>query len=123
MAPEPTIDQSDLETMLDAEGGTEGQALATIVQWSATCPPWQRDALRRLCISEELTETDVEDLAKVCKGQTNAYNPLTLEHVRAPAAADQVVTLRGIEEVQNVNALAPRQRLAFGKKGLTVVYG
>jgi energy-coupling factor transporter ATP-binding protein EcfA2 len=46
-----------------------------------------------------------------------------LEHVRAPAAADQIVTLRGIEEIQNVNALAPGQRLAFGKKGLTVVYG
>jgi hypothetical protein len=69
MAPETKIDLSDLETMLGDEGGTEGQALATIVLWSETCSPWQRDALRRLCVSEGLTETDVEELTKICRAK------------------------------------------------------
>src|SRR5690348_3225915 len=122
MALEPIPDLKDLEAILAAIG-TEGQALTAIVHWSKTCPAWQRDALRRLCISEELVESDVDDLAKICVDPTSASSPLTEEHVRAPAAADQVITLRAIEEVQNVNALAAGQRLPFGKKGLTVVYG
>lgn len=122
MAPEPTPDFTDLEAILAAIG-TEGQALTAIVHWSETCPAWQRDALRRLCISEELAENDIDELAKICVGETTASSPLMEEHVRAPAAADQVITLRAIEEVQNVNALAAGQRLPFGKKGLTVVYG
>jgi energy-coupling factor transporter ATP-binding protein EcfA2 len=124
MASATDIDLSDLLPELEAEEtSTEAQALAAIVVWSADCPTWQRDALRRLCTSEELSAEDIEELVKLCKGDTKEFAPLTLEHVRAPGSADAVVTLRSIHDVQNVNALASGERLSFDKKGLTVVYG
>ena len=124
MAATTDIDLSDLLPELEAEEtSTEAQTLAAIVAWSVNCPSWQRDALRRLCTSEELSADDIKALLKLCKRETKEFAPLTLEHVRAPENGDAVVALRGIRAVQNVNALAEGERLSFDKKGLTVVYG
>lgn len=124
MASTTEIDLSGLFPELDIEQtGTEAEALAAIVAWSADCPAWQRDALRLLCTAEELSADDIEALYKLCKAETKKFTPLTLEHVRTPEASEAVVTLRGIHDVQNVNALAEGERLSFDKTGLTVVYG
>jgi energy-coupling factor transporter ATP-binding protein EcfA2 len=97
-------------------------ALADILQWSADLPAWQRDALRRLCSQATLEPADVTALVGVCKG-TDQAAPLDASHIRDPAAGHAVVSLGALHGLSNVNALAPGERLSFGRTGLTVIYG
>ena len=101
----------------------EAQAFADILAWSEDCPLWQRDALRRLCLKGELGAADFVLLEGICKGDATSDEPLRNEHIRDPQAAAATVTLRGISDVENVNALAEGQRLTFDKSGVTIIYG
>ena len=102
---------------------TEAEALADILAWSLGRPLWQRDALRRLAQTEELTDKDTSDLTAICKDQTLPAQPLTADHVRAPDAGMPAVRLRAMRDVLNVNALPEEQRLGFLTRGVTIVYG
>ena len=102
---------------------SEAAALAAIVKWSAECPSWQRDALRRLCSKDALDEADLADLLAICKGNTAAAVPLAAAHVRDPTAGSAVVTLQALYGIRNVNALADGERLSFEKSGVTIIYG
>jgi hypothetical protein len=46
-----------VEIRTEQETSSEAQALAHILAWSEEGPTWQRDALRRLCLKDELNET------------------------------------------------------------------
>jgi hypothetical protein len=106
------------------EGSTsESAAMAEIVAWSNTCPAWQRDALRRLCLQEKLTNEDLAELTLLCKDATAVCTPLAAEHVRDNSAALAAVTLKSLSSVQHVNALATGESLSFDKSGVTVLYG
>lgn len=100
----------------------EAAALADILKWSAELPPWQQDALRRLCGQTKLEVADITALVGVCKGNA-AGVPLDASHVRDPATSHTVVSLGALYGLSHVNALAPGERLSFGKSGLTVIYG
>ena len=100
----------------------EAAALADILKWSVDLPAWQRDALRRLCGQSKLEAADITALVAVCKG-TDKGRPLDAAHVRDPAASHAVVSLGALHGLLHVNALAPGERLTFGKTGLTVIYG
>jgi len=43
--------------------------LVEILHWSAQCPSWQRDALRRLCTGAELAAADEVELLAILKGK------------------------------------------------------
>jgi energy-coupling factor transporter ATP-binding protein EcfA2 len=105
-----------------AEPSNEAKALADIVAWSAACPEWQRDALRRLCTGA-IRSADIDELTQLCESPFSKGQPLTLEHVRDAESADALVTLTAIEKVRHVNALAEGERLSFFQKAVTVVYG
>lgn len=100
----------------------EAAALADILKWSADLPTWQRDAIRRLCSQPKLESADITALVSICKG-TDQGNPLNAGHIRDPAASHAVVSLVALHGLSHVNALAPGERLSFGKTGLTVIYG
>ncbi|MCL8484371.1 MULTISPECIES: AAA family ATPase [Bradyrhizobium] len=100
----------------------EAAALADILKWSADLPAWQRDALRRLCSQPKLESADITALVAVCKAIDQAA-PLDASHIRDPAGSHAVVSLGALHGLSNVNALAPGERLSFGKTGLTVIYG
>jgi energy-coupling factor transporter ATP-binding protein EcfA2 len=108
--------------MPPAAQNSEAAILASLVGWSADCPSWQRDALRRLCTDDTLSDTDIDALLSICKGEMAAA-PLSADHVRDPAAAGAVVTLRRLHDVQHVNALTSDAELSFDRAGLTVIYG
>ena len=101
---------------------SEATALANIVEWSKDCPAWQRDALRRLCLQDQLESSDIADLTALCKDGAKALS-LSAEHVKDDAAATVTVTLKAVHSVQNVNALAAGQSLSFDKIGVTLLYG
>jgi hypothetical protein len=67
-----------------AEGSTssEAQVLSEIVTWSADCPAWQRDALRRLCSKDKLGQSDLDDLLEICKGEKEG-SPITADRAIA----------------------------------------
>ena len=102
---------------------TEAPAFADILAWSQDRPLWQRDALRRLTETEELTDEDIDELTTLCKDSTLPAAPLSADHIRAPEAGLPPAQLRAIRDVLNVNALAEGQRLNFLTGGVTIVYG
>lgn len=56
----------------------EADALADILAWSQDWPLWQRDALRRIVLAENLTEDDLTALTALCKGEgDDAAEPLS----------------------------------------------
>lgn len=102
---------------------TEADALREIVSWSKDRPVWQRDALRRLVASGELTAADIAELTALCKDSAKPNETLEAKHIGAQRAGAPTVALRNIRDVQNVNALAEGQTLNFIPKGVTIVYG
>jgi energy-coupling factor transporter ATP-binding protein EcfA2 len=101
--------------------------LQEILKWSKERPLWQRDALRRLVVSGELTDDDISELTAVCKGEHGLIDkveaqPLANEHVPEQKEATSAVLLESICHHKGVNALAENQTLTFNG-GLTIVYG
>jgi len=106
--------------------------LNEILQWSHSRPAWQRDALRRLVVSGGLSDPDYFDFASIIqqgKGidseSSNSPNaaPLNDSHLAISNADDVQVTLAGLLDFKNVNALAAKQTLSFAAEGMTVVFG
>lgn len=100
--------------------------LQNILQWSQDRPAWQREALRRLVLNNELSDEDINALAEICKSghglaEQQDTVPLAKEHV-PDQTAGAPVSLVSIFHHRGVNALAEDQTLKFGP-GLTVVYG
>lgn len=101
--------------------------LQEILEWSYDRPIWQRDALRRLLLNGELSDSDIDALTEMCKAgfglaEQQDATPLTKADVPAEAAANAPVSLLSIFHHRGVNALAEDQTLKFGSH-LTVVYG
>lgn len=101
--------------------------LQEILEWSRDRPAWQRDALRRLVINGDLADTDVRELAAICKSghglaEPQPTAPLAKEHVPNKPGGAAPVSLVSIFHHRGVNALAEGQTLKFSA-GLTVVYG
>lgn len=111
------------QTQQITEPNSEVAALGDIVSWSESRCVWQRDALRRLCQSAELTPADIVELVEICKGAADKAQPISHDHVRDPDASTKKVELKSIYSVENVNALAADQKLQFSANGITVVYG
>jgi energy-coupling factor transporter ATP-binding protein EcfA2 len=97
--------------------------------WSKKQFLWRQDCLRRLAMSNDLSETDLADLLAMIKhgaGLTLAAPPPT----PAPFAKShfgcgkhQPIVLKGIANVKNVNRLVSKASLTFCPKALTIVYG
>lgn len=101
--------------------------LQEILEWSQERPPWQRDALRRLVLNDELSDDDLKVLAESCKAAhglaaPQAIQPLAAEHIPDRSMGAAAVSLASIFHHRGVNALAEDQTLKFGPK-LTLVYG
>lgn len=101
--------------------------LEEILEWSQDRPLWQRDALRRLVQSGELTDDDLRALTEICKSahglaEVQSVVALAQEHVPETRTGAAPISLVSIFHHRGVNALAQDQTLKFGPK-LTVVYG
>jgi len=100
---------------------------ADILEFSRERPVWQRDALRRIFASGELSSKDFEELAELCKASNGLADPvpvkpLSEEHVATHTAASAAVSLLSITHHNGVNALAAEQTVSFAPK-LTIVFG
>ena len=105
--------------------------LNDILTWTETLPNWQRDAARRLLLSEEgLTVTDYDELYLLLKSEHGLPKPddlnaqaLSSAHLPAELAAGETVNLKTLRELKNVNKIPQDQSLNFSEQGITVIYG
>ena len=100
-----------------------------IESWSKSLSPWRQDALRRLAISDDLTDIDIEELLAMIKQVagldvgTPAPVPVPFAKAHFGGGKQQPIVLKGIANVENVNRLVSKARLDFCPKALTVIYG
>lgn len=104
----------------------------SIVEWSATLPLWQQDALRRIATNGSVSESDIASLTSYCcppatlpgvlREPPQPPIPLASSHIRH-GAKDTSVSLHSIRDVKGVNAVAPGQALTFRTSGLTIIFG
>lgn len=105
--------------------------LTQILKWSeAELALWQRDALRRLLVTQALSAADYEDICALLKtlhglGDPKGRSPVPLDaaHLPATTTTGAKVLLLGLRDLTNVNRIATKQALTFSKTGLTMVYG
>lgn len=99
-----------------------------IFLWSILQPVWQRDALRRLFTTGDLSPSDIDELVEICEGEhglapKKLADTLKAEHIRARGVGNaNPVSLVLLTHHDGVNALAQEQTISFGPH-LTVVYG
>lgn len=104
--------------------------LQEVLGWAKGLAPWQSDAVGRLFAKESLTAEDLDDLYALLKSEHGIpdpkgrkANPLADNKIPAGAQPNEHVELVAMKHLTNVNAIAEKQRLEFGPKGLTVIYG
>ena len=105
--------------------------LNDILKWTESLPHWQRDAARRLLLSQTgLSDTDLSDLYTLLKKENAiegdsklAAIPLAPEHLPAETAAGEKVVLLSMRELENVNRIPNSHILNFSEMGMTVIYG
>jgi hypothetical protein len=119
--------------MPDPTPATTTSPFKSILDWSATWPDWQRDALRRIVTSGPLNAEALKELAAICRakhgllpatGTAPTAVPLTDAHTPGGADGTVSVSLSKLSGLQNVGRLPNDQEIVFGNApGLTVIYG
>ena len=100
-----------------------------VLDWAKKLSSWKQDALRRLAISNDLTDTDLGELlamVKTAAGFSLASAPpgaVPFAKAHFGGGKHQPIILKGIANVENINRLVPKAGLTFCPKALTIVYG
>jgi len=104
--------------------------LQDILIWTQGLPAWQSDATARLFAKQTLSQQDMEDLYALLKAEHGIPDPkgrtankLSADQIPAASAANTHVELLAMKNLKHVNAIAENQRLSFGGKGITIIYG
>ncbi len=100
-----------------------------IEAWSQKLSPWRQDCLRRLAVSEDLADADIDDLLAMIKHTSgfkldnHSPTPVPFEQAHFGSTKPQPIVLKSITKVENVNRLVPNASLEFCPKALTIIYG
>lgn len=107
--------------------------LHEILQWSASRPEWQRDALRRIFEKGNLDATDVEELERIARRRLQnptikpaflVSQPLAPAHLPSSPGTSDSVSLLSLSNLKRVNRLPEGSDLPLGAgDGLTIIYG
>lgn len=96
-----------------------------IVTWLHTRPDWQQEAVVRALTSQEICDSDLDQLAGLCKteaGQIKTKSRTFLE-LCSGVAQYQSLHMISIGDICGIENLQPRNPLSFGMGNLVVVYG
>lgn len=106
-----------------------GEPIDDVLDWSKKLSSWKQDALRRLAISNDLTDADLGELLAMVKTAAGfslaSPPPSAVPFVKSHfgGGKHQPIILKGIANVENINRLVPKAVLNFCPKALTIVYG
>lgn len=102
--------------------------MQTVIEWSQDKPDWWKDAIRRIMTKEEITENDILDLTALCKNENRIEdtelepNTISVGEIEVDAGQESV-SLTGVKNIQNINALDSGQSLDLQVGGLNVIFG
>jgi energy-coupling factor transporter ATP-binding protein EcfA2 len=119
---------------LNCQPNPGSRVLTELLDWSASRPDWQQDALRRIAIAGGITEPDLDELEQLCRAthgvaaagvRIPVSSPLTSAHIAAGGGAPgDPLSLVAIRNLKHVNRIPADAELTFGPSpGLTVVFG
>ncbi|MCZ2847417.1 AAA family ATPase [Modestobacter sp. VKM Ac-2978] len=95
-----------------------------ITAWAATRPVWNTQVLQALMTGAVISDETVASIADhLVDGSPVALAPALPVPAGAATTGTNTVTIHGISNTQDVNALARDQHLTFAPAGVTVVYG
>lgn len=101
-----------------------------ILQWSASRPDFLRDTLRRIIVSQNLSQNDIDEITLLLKKEEGATNvslvsiPLDASHLPTNVASgSNYPKLISINNPENICALYNQASLQFTNSGLIVIYG
>lgn len=95
-----------------------------LTTWLATRPDWQKQAVARFCRGEELSPSDICEIADHLVADSHpTVEPISKSDIPGTSVGQGSVQLGALSNISGVNALLPDQRLSFGPSGLTVIYG
>lgn len=98
-----------------------------ILAWSKSLSPWRQDCLRRLAVSNDLTDADQAELLAMVRSAagfgTKAPQPIAFTEDHFGGLKQAPIILKRIANVQGVNRLLANASIDFCPKALTIVYG
>lgn len=104
-----------------------------LLNWANTLPDWQSDAVRRIWLKNDLTGKDEDELYSFLKshvgldGETKDESSkptrFSKSHIGSATIHGQHITLLSLQDLEQVNAIPSSEKLLFGDKGITVIYG
>lgn len=100
-----------------------------VLDWAKKLTPWKQDALRRLAISNDLSDEDLSELLGMVRTSaglslaTTPPDPIPFAKAHFGGGKHLPIILKGIANAENINRLAPGASLSFCPKALTIVYG
>jgi len=109
--------------------GVGMDVLQQVIEWAKNLPPWQSDAVRLLLKQDRLTDAQVQEHAAILKASkgiavsARAAIPISAADTNGEVAKIGALSLKTMRDLENVNAIKPGQRIDFGTKGVTLVYG
>ena len=108
-------------------------ALSQILAWARTeLPAWQSDAVRRILCKETFTDDDefeiftmLKQLEGLCDEADKRIVPIPIDvaSISGGAIESEHITLKAIQDLENVNAIPNGATMPFAHEGLTVIYG
>jgi len=94
--------------------------------WFKERPKWLQEAAKRLLEKDCLEDQDIIDLSEICRkeavGGVGEFE-YTFPGDAFTSTTSDALRLCLIGDVQDINALAPRNPLNFGESNLAVIYG
>ena len=101
-------------------------APSQIASWFTQRPKWLQIAAKRLLESGDLDDSDISELAELCKQEVKSEFP-DLDYCISPdffdARGSEKIHLCSVSEISGVNRLAPQKPLDFGESNIAVIYG
>lgn len=101
-----------------------------ILQWSTSRPEFIKDALRRIIVSQNLSQNDIDELTLLLKKEEGANGitivnlPIDNSHLPTNVASgSSYPRLISLKKPENICALYDQANLLFPNAGLAVVYG
>ena len=100
--------------------------LTEIISWVKDKPLFWQEAVGRILQKNILTEEDFLDLVAICKSEKYSGSLIDLEQLKESLKESKSannISILGISDTENINAIKNKTGINIDESGLTVIYG